>query len=120
MALITFSSPLHKDKTVYAVAGSRTQTVLTLAKEHHIPIDFGCENGDCGTCLVKVSSVDAKRSPMGAPLTDHEIRVLREMGKITQAEVEKMLVDDLCPTQWRLACQMVLRDEDLLIEYPSK
>ena len=58
MALITFSSPLHKDKTVYAVAGSRTQTVLTLAKEHHIPIDFGCENGDCGTCLVKVSSVD--------------------------------------------------------------
>jgi hypothetical protein len=47
---------------------------------------------------------------MGAPLTDHEIRVLREMGKIPQAEVDKMLVDDLCPTQWRLACQMVLRD----------
>jgi hypothetical protein len=23
-------------------------------------------------------------------------------------------------TAWRLACQMVLRDEDLLIEYPSK
>ena len=63
MALITFSSHLHKDKTVYAVAGSLTQTILSLAKENHIPIDFGCGNGECGTCLVKVSSVDTKRSP---------------------------------------------------------
>jgi hypothetical protein len=23
-------------------------------------------------------------------------------------------------TSWRLACQMVLRDEDILVEYPSK
>ena len=66
MALITFSSRLHKDKTVHAVAGSHTQTILTLAKENHIPIDFGCGNGECGTCLVKVSSVDTKRSPMAA------------------------------------------------------
>ena len=58
MALITFSSHLHKDKTVYAIAGSHTQTILALAKENHIPIDFGCQEGDCGTCLVKVSSVD--------------------------------------------------------------
>ena len=61
MALVTFTSPMHKDKTVYAVAGSHTQTILSLAKEHHIPIDFGCQEGNCGTCLVKVSSVDAKR-----------------------------------------------------------
>lgn len=120
MALITFSSPMHKDKTVYAVAGSHRQTVLALAREHHIPIDFGCGNGDCGTCLVKVSSVDAKRSPMGGPLTDHEVKVLRELGHITQAQIDQMLVDDIPPTQWRLACQMVLRDEDVLIEYPSK
>lgn len=120
MALVTFSSPLHKDKTVYAVAGSHKQTVLSLAKEHHIPIDFGCENGDCGTCLVKVSSFDAKRRPMGGPLTEHEIRVLRELGRISPEEVEQMAIDDIPRTQWRLACQMVLRDEDILIEYPSR
>jgi hypothetical protein len=57
---------------------------------------------------------------MGAPLTDHEVRVLQEMGHITQAQIDQMRVDDLCPTQWRLACQVVLRDEDVLIEYPSK
>lgn len=120
MALITFTSPLHKDKTVYAVAGSHKQTVLELAKANHIPIDFGCGNGECGTCLVRVKSVDKKHAPMGAPLTDLEVKVLRELGKITQEQVDQMNVDDLNHSEWRLACQMVLRDEDILIEYPSK
>lgn len=119
MALITFSSPLHKDKTVYAVAGSHTQTILALAKEHHIPIDFGCQEGNCGTCLVKVTSIDRK-SRLGGPLTDREVAVLKELGKITQAQIDQMRVDDLPPTEWRLACQLVLRDEDVLVEYPSQ
>lgn len=120
MPLITFSSPLHKDKTVYAPAGSHKQTVLELAKEHHIPIDFGCGNGECGTCLVKVTRIDPHKPPLANPLTEREIKVLKEMGKITQAEVEQMAIDDIAPTPWRLACQMVVRDEDLLIEYPSR
>lgn len=120
MALITFSSPLHKDKTVYAVAGSHKQTVLELAKEHHIPIDFGCGNGDCGTCLVKVSSIDSRRKPMGGALTDHEVKVLLELGRITKEEIDLMAIDDIPRSQWRLACQMVVRDEDILIEYPSR
>lgn len=49
MPNVTFSSPLHKDKTVYAVAGSHKQTILELAKENHIPIDFSCGDGECGT-----------------------------------------------------------------------
>jgi ferredoxin len=121
MPNVTFSSPMHKDKTVYAVAGSHKQTVLSLAKENHIPIDFGCQNGECGTCLVKAHPVGKdKHHKMGNPLTDCEVNVLREMGKLTKEQVDRMRVDDLCPTEWRLACQMVVRDEDLLVEYPSK
>ncbi|TCJ11532.1 (2Fe-2S)-binding protein [Parasulfuritortus cantonensis] len=119
MPNITFSSPLHKDKTVYAVAGSHTKTVLTLAKENHIPIDFSCQDGECGTCLVKVTNL-SRKGPMGGPLTDREITVLKDLGKITQAEIDAMAVDDNVHTSWRLACQMVLRDEDILVEYPSK
>ncbi len=119
MADVTFSSPMHKDKTVYATAGSHKQTILQLAKENHIPIDFGCENGECGTCLVKVTSIDRKER-LGGPLTDREVKVLKEMGLITQAQIDQMYVDDLPPTEWRLACQMVLRDEDILVEYPSR
>ena len=118
MPIITFSSPLHKDKTIYAAAGSHKQTILELAKENHVPIDFGCQNGECGTCLVKVTAVGQK-GRMGGPLTERERIVLKEIGKLSQAEIDKMEVDDL-PSPWRLACQMVVRDEDILVEYPSR
>jgi ferredoxin len=119
MPNVTFSSPLHKDKTVYAVAGSHKLTILELAKANHIPIDFSCGDGECGTCLIRVIHVD-KNKKMGFPLTDREVAVLKDLGKITKAQIEQMAIDDLCPTDWRLACQMVLRDEDIVVEYPSK
>ncbi len=116
MALITFSSPEYRDKTVYAVAGSHTQTVLKLALENKIPIQFQCEDGECGTCLVKVTSLDKKNQRMGGPLTEKEKAVLKELGKVTKEELEKMIVDDL-PCDWRLACQVIVRDEDIRVEY---
>lgn len=124
MANVTFSSKLHKDKTVYAVAGSHKQTILELAKDNHIPIDFSCGDGECGTCLVKVSSVDTasrnKYGHMGGPLNAREVTVLKGLGKITQTQIEQMYVDDLPPTEWRLACQYIVRDEDIVVEYPSR
>lgn len=116
MALVTFTSPEYRDKTVYAVAGSHTQTVLKLALENKIPIQFECEDGDCGTCLVKVSSIDKKHQRMGGPLTEKEKTVLKQLGKVTAEQLEKMIVDDL-PSEWRLACQMIVRDEDIRVEY---
>ena len=115
MALITFSSPMHKDKTVYAVAGSHTQSILELAKEHHIPIDFGCQEGNCGTCLVKVSSVDGKRRPMGGPLNVREVAALLDLGHITKAEIEQMYVDDIPPNHWRLACQAQILGGEIVV-----
>ena len=50
MALINFSSPDYKDKTVYAVAGSHTETVLKIAKTNNIPINFECENSSRSGC----------------------------------------------------------------------
>jgi len=116
MALITFTSPEYRDKTVYAVAGSHTQTILKLALENKIPINFECEDGECGTCVVRVSSIDKKNQRMGGPLTEKEKTVLKQLGKVTQAELEQMIVDDL-PSEWRLACQMIVRDEDIRVEY---
>jgi ferredoxin len=49
-------------------------------------------------------------------LTEKEKKVLQEIGKITKEEMEQMIVDDL-PSQWRLACQMIVRDEDILVQY---
>lgn len=116
MALVTFSNPEYRDKTVYAVAGSHTETLLKLARENKIPINYECEDGECGTCLVKVSSVDKKLERMGGPLTEKEKAVLRQSGKLSKEEMEKMILDDF-PSPWRLACQVIVRDEDILVEY---
>jgi len=115
MALITFSSPEYKDKTVYAVAGSFTETVLKIAKENKIPISFDCENGECGSCVIHVTYL-GEGSPKGYHLEEKEKTVLREIGKISKEELERLIVDDL-PCEWRLACQFIPRDEDILVEY---
>ena len=115
MALVTFSNPDFKDKTVYAVAGSHTETLLKLAKENKVPVNFDCQDGECGHCLVRVSSVDNK-GRMGYFLTDKEQNVLKELGKLTQEQIDQLHVDDM-PSEWRLACQMIVRDEDILVEY---
>jgi len=115
MGLITFSSPEYKNKTVYATAGSHTESVLQIAKANKIPIDFSCGDGKCGTCLIKVSPLE-KKGWMGGPLTEKEKSVLLELGKITKDEVDQMAVDDL-PSNWRLACQLIARDEEILVEY---
>ncbi len=65
MALVTFTNPGYRDKTVYAVAGSHTQSLLKLALENKIPIDFSCEDGECGTCAVKVSQHRQKDATHG-------------------------------------------------------
>lgn len=120
MPNITFSSPIHKDKTVYAVAGSHTQTILKIAKDNHIPIDFSCEDGECATCMVKITPLanhGVHTDSMASRLTDKELVVLREHKKVTLDDIERMRVEDVSVTPWRLACQMILRDEDLLVEY---
>ncbi len=115
MALVTFSNPEHKDKTVYAVAGSHTETLLKLAKDNKIPVQFDCQDGECGHCLVHVKSID-KKDRMGSHLTAKERILLQELGKLNQDEIDELLTTDM-PSEWRLACQMIVRDEDILVEY---
>jgi ferredoxin len=115
MPNITFSNPNYRDKTVYAVAGSHTENILSIARANKIPINFECADGECGTCVIKVSSL-ATKPRMGSFLTDKEKNVLQQIGKLTAEEIERAEVGDQPPI-WRLACQMIVRDEDMLVEY---
>jgi ferredoxin len=115
MPNITFSNPGYRDKTVYAVTGSHTASILSIAREHKIPIQFNCGDGECGTCVIKVTSL-ADKPRMGSFLTDKEKVVLKEIGKLGAEELENAELNDQ-PPAWRLACQMIVRDEDLLVEY---
>ena len=115
MANITFTSPaMKKDVTVYATAGD-CHTLLAVAKEHKVPINFECENGECGSCPVQVTIL-AKRQPMGMHFTEKEKTVLLLAGKLTRQQIEDAENNDI-PPPWRLACQFIVRDEDILVEF---
>ena len=115
MANVTFTSPrLPRDVTVYAVAGD-THTLLALAKQHKIPVNFECENGECGSCAIEVT-VLSDRQPMGMALTEKEKVALRLAGKITPAQIARAETEDL-PPPWRLACQFIVRAEDVLVKF---
>ncbi|GAA5217314.1 2Fe-2S iron-sulfur cluster binding domain-containing protein [Corallincola platygyrae] len=118
MAIVYFSSPtMTKNKKVEAVAGKRT-ALLGLAEENGIKIPCECRDGECGSCLVKVTHLDGDRIK-GVMLTDKERSVLKSIGKLPAKEAERADLQDLPPTH-RLACQMIVTDEDLLVEFTGE
>lgn len=118
MATIYFSSPLMPhNKKVEAVAGKR-DTLLGVAQANSIKIPFECKDGECGSCLVKVTHLDGERIK-GMMLTDKEKNVLKSVGKLPKSEQERAEVKDLPPT-YRLACQTIVTDEDLLVEFTGE
>jgi ferredoxin len=115
MANVTFSSPaMNKDVTVYATAGD-CNTLLAVAQTNKLPIHFECENGECGSCAVEVSIL-SNRQPMGMHLTEKEKVALKLAGKISREQIEQAELTDT-PPPWRLACQYIVRDEDILVKF---
>jgi len=115
MANVTFSSPrMQRDVTVYAVAGD-THTLLSVAQKHKVPVDFECQNGECGSCCISVKVLSG-HAPIGVALTEKEKTVLRFAGKITKEQIEQAETNDRPPPS-RLACQYIVRDEDILVTF---
>ena len=115
MANVTFSSPaMNKDVTVYATAGD-CKTLLAVAQTNKLPIHFECETGECGSCAVEVSIL-SNRQPMGMHLTEKEKVALKLAGKISREQIEQAELSDI-PPPWRLACQYIVRDEDILVKF---
>jgi ferredoxin len=118
MADVTFSGPLlDRDMTVYAVAGD-TGTLLALAKKNNVPIPFQCQDGECGSCLVKITNLDNK-APMAIALTQKEKTTLSVNGKLTKEDLEKAEVSDI-PPRYRLACQYIVRNENIMVEFSGE
>ncbi|TIX51612.1 2Fe-2S iron-sulfur cluster-binding protein [Alteraurantiacibacter aquimixticola] len=118
MANVTFSSPrMARDITVYAVAGDRG-TILAVAQQNKVPIPFDCQDGNCGSCVVEVTHLDAptKYSKYGIALTEEEKETLKQLGKITKDEIYEAEVNDM-PPRYRLACQCFVRNEDIMVTF---
>ncbi len=86
-----------------------------MAQKNKISLHFECQNGECGSCLVQVTMLSGKR-PIGTALTEKGKTVLRYAGKITAEQIANAETNDI-PPPWRLACQMVVRDEHILVKF---
>ncbi len=118
MPILTFSSPtLHRDLRAYATAGD-THTILVVAEKNGVKIPHDCRNGECGSCLIRIEYVEGKPK-MGVALTEKEKATLKSLGKITDAEIEDAEVRDI-PPPFRLACQFVARDEEVVIHFTGE
>jgi len=117
MPNVTFSSPvLKKNVTVYAIAGD-TSSILAVADANKIPIPHDCKDGECGSCLIEVVTLTGKT--MGSALTEKEKSQLKSLGAITAEEIRLAEVDDIAPKK-RLACQYVVRDQDILVKFSGE
>jgi ferredoxin len=113
MANITFTSPaMSKDLTVYAAAGA---TLLSVAQKNRVALHFECENGECGSCAVQVSVLSGKQ-PLATHLTEKEKVALKLAGKISKEQIADAELKDI-PPPWRLACQFLVRDEEIVVRF---
>ena len=118
MANVTFNSPLmEKDVTVYAVAGD-THTLLKVAQKNKIPLPFECEDGECGSCVFEVVYLSDKVR-LGQALTEKERATLLSAGKLSKQDIREAEVNDM-PPPYRLACQYIVRDEDILVKFSGE
>lgn len=115
MTNVTFTSPkMKQDITVHATAGDHS-TLLAVAREHVIPLECDCEDGEFCTCAVQVS-VLAHDKPAGAEVTEQEKTARKLAGPINKEQLADAETPD-APAPWRLACQFIVRDDDLLVKF---
>ncbi len=114
MPKIVFRTSQHIEHTV-ELAGQESIPLIKIAREHGIPIEFGCEDGACGACLIKVTRV-SPQGKIGSPLTKKEKTMLLELGEITETEIARHAAGELEYCH-RLTCQMRTGEAELLIEY---
>jgi len=118
MATVTFRGlTMAKDVTVYGVAGDKG-TLLALAKKHNIPIPFQCQDGECGSCLVRITYLSDK-PPLAIDLSEKEKLTLSANGKMTKSLLHE-IENNHRPPPHRLACQYIVRDEDILVEFTGE
>lgn len=118
MATVYFSSPImRKNKKVIPVVGKR-DALLGVAEENGVKIPHECKDGRCGSCLVQITHLDGE-DIKGQTLTDKEREGLKNIGKLSKKDAERASVGDL-PPKFRLACQMIVPDEDLLVTFTGE
>lgn len=110
MSTVTLLSPLGQSATYTLPYG---ETLLNLAGRLKLPLYTECRMDRCGACAVKVALVD-KPGVCKVRLGEVERSILYRAGKLSR---EHFAADNVPAREplWRLACQYVLGNEEVLV-----
>jgi ferredoxin len=112
MGSVTFLGMRLADRVkVEFDAGS---SLLDIAIRNHIPLPCDCMKGDCGTCAVKVVSL--QKDTRMIQLTERERKLLRDARKISNVQYYAEALPDH-PPLWRLACEYRPADEKIMVAF---
>ena len=89
-------------------------SLLDIAIRNQIPLPCDCMRGNCGTCAVKVVSL--QQDTRMIKLTDRERELLREVRKISNVQYYAESLPDH-PPLWRLACEYRVTDESIMVAF---
>lgn len=114
MGTVTFLKPSLRDPLTVNVRSQEHRTLLSLLTQFKLFDDCTCGKGRCGECAVKVAPVAHGTKSRPVRLSAQEKTVLFNAGKLTreQYEADAVLAS---PALWRLACQYVVRYEEILV-----
>ena len=112
MGTVTFLDPPFLGQSVSRFA-PYGRTLLHLASSLNLGLQTECRMGRCGACAVKVAVLGAF-SACRMQLGEIEKTILYKAGKISREQYESNSIAGSKPV-WRLACQYVIRNEEILV-----
>jgi len=105
MVEVIFSGFSAQDKKVSATVGD---TLLRVAHDNNIKLPSLCQEGDCGTCVVRVKELTPK--PAAHHMEEREIKTLIELKHLTRDKAEELQLKQIAHNI-RLACQCIVRGD---------
>ena len=114
MASVTLLKPDMGKPLTIEVRSQEKRTLLNLLMQQKLFDPCICERKLCGECAVKVVPRSHGGKPRPVSLDDYEKKLLYEAGKLSREQYEAKLVP-AAPSLWRLACQYVLRYEEIIV-----
>ncbi|MHB8253754.1 MAG: 2Fe-2S iron-sulfur cluster-binding protein [Acidiferrobacter sp.] len=114
MGSVTFLTSPFEEERVITLEPQSKATLLSLACQLPWPLHKTCGQGVCGACAVKVVLLDPEPPERLVAISREERIILYQAGKLTDAEYRAPALAAR-PALWRLACQYVVGDENILV-----
>lgn len=98
----------EKDGLYHAAIG---EPIIRIVKDNGIPVNFECQDGECGSCLIKYQNIQDEE-PTNY-IEDKELDKLVELGVLKAKDAEQCQQFTVSPPV-RLLCQTLVKGDVII------